>query len=200
MKSCRYFKTAAHTIHRETIIEGPHDVAALVRTTLYHSIMAPKILQESQTLQDACTKLASYPSSHPPPPPGMPVISHSKMYNSALDYLRSPKQQQLSQLPPCPPHRIARSSQEIEGKSAPEELQTHRRPFLTEALNNVDGLPYARGGTILLQFFYSNVLRPPVLCILYPKSSNIVSALILHVLTRSQTNEGLVVPKRNLGP
>jgi hypothetical protein len=55
----------------------------------------------------------------------MPAIP-KKVFNSALDGLL------LSQLPPSRHRRIARSSQEIQGKSAAEELQTHRTPFGTE--------------------------------------------------------------------
>jgi hypothetical protein len=110
-------------------------LAAPVRTSCaftahYRSIMATEILQASHrhykmTAPGEChTRMTSPPHPHP-------QLFLKKMFNSALDYLRS-LQQQLSQLPPCLLRRIARSSQEIDGKSAAEELQTHRRPFGTD--------------------------------------------------------------------
>ena len=69
-----------------------------------------------------------------PIPQPCDACNFQKLFNSALDGLRSPQQQQLSQLPPCWLRSIARSSHEINRKHAANELQTHRILFLTEAL------------------------------------------------------------------
>jgi hypothetical protein len=71
----------------------------------YRSMMATKILQASQTLQDASTMAGTIPSRYHLPTPTLRCLQFpKKMFNAALDCLRSQQQQQqLLQLPPFRP-------------------------------------------------------------------------------------------------
>ncbi len=85
---------------------------------------------------------------HPQP---CDACDFKKMFNSALDCGR----RRTSNYRSCRlagPRRIARSSQEIERKSAAEELQKHRRPFVTYALVHVY-MGYVRLQSAHFRFF-----------------------------------------------
>jgi hypothetical protein len=103
---------------------------AFAFTAQYRSMMATKILQALHRHYKMPSPGWHHTHTRRRLPPHHQLCDFQKIFNSALDCLLSPLQQQLSQLPPCQPRRIAPSSQE----SAAKELQTYRRPFRTEVL------------------------------------------------------------------
>ncbi len=136
LKSCRHCKTAAHTSWNYRARHSRCCQHPCARRALLQHFVAPywplKSCRNRTDIARCLQQAGTIPAQrHLPTPQPCDACDFQKMFNSALDCLRSPQDEQLSQLPPCRPRRIARSSQEIEGKSAAVELQKHRRPFVT---------------------------------------------------------------------
>ena len=107
VKSCRHCKTAAHASWNYRARPSRY-----VTSTRAHIAQWPLKSCLNRTDIARCLHQAGTIPARPhlpTPNPAMPCyFEKMKMFNSALDCLRSPQQQQLSQLPSCRPRRIVR--------------------------------------------------------------------------------------------
>ncbi len=116
VESCRHCKEIARLslrradmarvqhIHRKNIAQDPHDIGStrtyiVAFTALCRSIMVTKILQASHRHCKMPAPGWHYTrTTSPLHPQPCDACDFQKMFNSALDCLRSPQEQQLSQL------------------------------------------------------------------------------------------------------